>query len=108
MTRGRTGEQLTRTADLRIGIFDHLGPLRDPADGPRDRKKHSKHRDWEAHGFEDNTGIKVDIRVKLPLDEIIIVERNFLELHREVEQGLVLDTEFVKNLVAAFAQHMGA
>ena len=33
--------ELARTADLLLGILDHLLPLRDPADGAGDREQHA-------------------------------------------------------------------
>src|SRR5688500_15092075 len=38
MPRLRPGEQLSRPADLVVGVADHLVELRDPADGARQRE----------------------------------------------------------------------
>ena len=35
--------ELARTADVLLGILDHLLPLRDPADGARHREQHREH-----------------------------------------------------------------
>ena len=42
--RRRAGVELARPADLLLGIFDHLLPLGDPADGARDREQDGEHR----------------------------------------------------------------
>ena len=46
--------------------------------------------------------------VELAVEYAVPVTEDNFKLHREVEQGLVLDTELVENLMAAFAKHVGA
>src|SRR6266436_5222200 len=104
----RAGEELARPADLHVGVLDHLGPLRDPADGAGDREQYGEHRGREAHRLQDDPRIEIDIRVQLAADEVIVVERDLFQLHRQIEQRLVLDAELVEHLVAAVAQHAGA
>src|ERR1700759_2154320 len=74
------GVELTRTADLLLRVLDHFLPLRDPADGARDREQHSEHRGGEAHRLERDARIEVDVRVELLLDEVLVVQRDLLEL----------------------------
>src|SRR5690242_15646415 len=62
--------QLPRAANLLVGILDHFLPLRDPADGSRDREQDGEHRGREAHRLERNSGIEIDIRIKFFLDEV--------------------------------------
>src|SRR6516225_4900745 len=106
MARSGTREELARPADLRIRILDHLGPLGDPADGAGNREEHREHRGREPHRPQYDPGIKIDIRVELPRDEILVVECDLLELHRKVEQRLILDAELVEDLMTAIAQDM--
>src|SRR6266568_3248084 len=82
VAQGRAGEELAGPADLHVGVLDHLGPLRDPADGPRDREQYREHRGGEAHRLQDDARIKIDVRIKLSTDEIIVVEGDLFEFHR--------------------------
>src|SRR5215472_15153949 len=73
--------ELARPPDLLCGVFDHLVPLGDPAHGPGDGEQHGEHRGGEAHRLQDDARIEIDIRIKLLLDEIIVGQRDLLELH---------------------------
>src|SRR5262245_8802856 len=90
------GIELARPPDLLVRILDHLLPLRDPADRAREREQHGEHRGREAHRFERDAGIEVDVGIKLLLDEILVVERNALELERDFEQRVTLVAELVE------------
>src|SRR5215216_5422960 len=72
----RAGIELARTADLLARILDHLFPLRDPADGARDREQHREHRGREAHRLERDAGIEIDVRIELLLDEVLVRQRD--------------------------------
>src|SRR5215469_1298446 len=102
------GEQLTRTHQLGVGIGDHLGPLCNPADRTRDREQNSEHRGREPHRLQDDARVEVDIRVQPAANEIIVIERNLFELHRQIEQWVVLDAQLVEHLVTAVAEHTSA
>src|SRR5579885_3434870 len=108
VTPRMTGIELARAPDLLHRVFDHLVPLCDPADRPRDGEEDGEHRDREPHGAQDDAGIEIDIWVELAIDEIAVLERDALQLHREVEKRLVADAERVEHLVAGFPQHGGA
>src|SRR4029078_1027983 len=60
------------------------------------------------HRLQDDTRIEVDIRIELPLDEVLVVESNALELQREIEERLVLLTQLFEHLVAGPAHHRRA
>jgi hypothetical protein len=70
--------QLAGATDLLLRILDHLLPLGNPANGAREREQNREHVGWEAHRFQRYTGIEVDVRIELLLNEIIVVERNTL------------------------------
>src|SRR5208283_4756925 len=74
----RPDVELTRTPDLLTWVFDHFLPLRDPAGGTRHREKHGEHGHREAHRFQRDPGIEIDIRIELLLDEILVAEGDFL------------------------------
>ena len=70
---------------LLLGIGKHFLPLSDPPGGTRDGKKHGKHLHRKSHRLVDNAGIKIDIRVKLPLDKIVILQGNPLKFHGNIK-----------------------
>jgi hypothetical protein len=43
----------------------------------------------EAHRLVDDARIEIDVRVELALDEIVVVERDLLELHRDFQQRMI-------------------
>src|SRR4029079_712506 len=102
------GVKLTRSADLLVGIFDHFLPLGNPADSAGDCKQHGEHGGWKTHGLQRDPGIEVDIWIKLLFQEIVVVERNALELKRDFEQRIVLAAYFAQNLMAGFMEHCRA
>ena len=90
------------------GILDHLVPLRDPADGARDREEHGEHRRREAQRLQRDARIEVDVRIELLLDEILVGQRDPLQLQRDVEQRVVVDAELAEHLVAGLLHDLGA
>src|SRR5690606_10761385 len=100
--------ELARAADLLLRIFNHLAPLRDPAYGTRHGEEHGEHRGGEAQCLQRDTRIEVDIRIELLLDEILVRQRNTLQLHGDVEQRIVLDAELAQNLMAGLLHDLGA
>ena len=88
--RRRPGEELSGPVELGIRILEHLTPLRDPANGPREREDGGKERDGDAERLVDDTRVEVDVRIEAPLDEVVVFERNLLERESELEQLVVL------------------
>src|SRR3954468_6232255 len=80
-----SGVNLARSRDLLLRVSDHFLPLCQPADGTWDGKHHREHVRLESHGLVDDARIEVDVRIQLALDEVLIVERNLLQLHRNVD-----------------------
>ena len=95
----RAGVELARAADLLARILDHLFPLRDPADGAGEREQHREHRGREAHRLQRDARIEIDVRIELLLDEVVVRQRDALELDRDLEQRIVLVAELVQHLV---------
>src|SRR3954467_3228859 len=90
----RSRVELARTADAHRGIRDHLLPMRNPTDGPRDREHHREHRARNAERRVDDAGVEIDVRVELAGDEILVFERSLFETQRELEQRIVRLAEF--------------
>src|SRR5215471_8718669 len=73
--------ELARAADLVLGVADHLLPLRNPADGAREREDAGEHRDRNAQRALHDAGIEIDVGVELAADEVIVLERDLLQRH---------------------------
>src|SRR5262245_14954339 len=69
---GRSLVELARAADLVLGVGDHLLPLRDPADGAREREDAGEHRHGNAQRALDDPGVEVHVRIKLPRNEVVV------------------------------------
>ena len=87
------GVELARPADLLVGVFDHLVPLGDPSHRAGDGEQDREHADRDADRLEDDARIEVDIGVQAALDEIAVFQGDALELQRQLEQRLGLDSE---------------
>src|SRR3954464_11326200 len=77
---------LARPRDLLLLVLDHLQPLGDPAARSRDREQHGEHADRHLQRLVDEPGVEVDVRVELAVDEVVVLERDLLELQRDVPQ----------------------
>src|SRR3546814_16841543 len=66
----------------------------------RDREQDGEHARRETHGLQDDAGIEIHVGIQLALDEIIVLQRDPLQLHRHVEEWLVLDTQGIADPMA--------
>src|SRR6266403_2272633 len=94
------GVKLPRTADLHVRIRYHFLPMRDPPGSARDREHDGEHRTGNAQRAVDDARIEVDVRVQLARYEVFVLECNFLELERQIEQRIVGTPEFLEHPVA--------
>ena len=72
--------------------------MRDPAREPAEREQHGEHPGREADRPVDETGVEVDVRVQLALDEVVVGQRRLLEGLGDVEQ-FVVAAELAQDLV---------
>src|SRR5438046_10015974 len=79
--------ELPRASDLLLGIRNHFVPLRDPAYGPRQREDRSEQADWNTERALHDARVEIDVRVELALHEVIVLERDFLQRHRQLERS---------------------
>src|SRR5688500_19393046 len=63
---------LPRPGDLLLLVLDPLQPLRDPAARARDREQDGEHAAGHAERPVAQPGAEVDVRVELPLDEVLV------------------------------------
>src|SRR5437016_4116005 len=80
-----TGVELARPADLVLGVRHHFVELRDPAHRARQREDRGEKLHRDADRLLHDAGIEVDVRIELARHEIIVLERDLLERHRELE-----------------------
>src|SRR5215468_3737088 len=72
--------ELARPGDLLLGVIPHLLPLRQPSARPRDGEEHREHFHGKAHGLIDQSRIEVDVWIELARDEVLVLQRDALEL----------------------------
>src|SRR5215470_12345079 len=80
--------ELPRTRDLLLGVGGQLGPLCHPAGRPRNREQHGEKGGREAHRLVDDARIEIEIRIEPARNEVLVLERDLLELDRDVDQGI--------------------
>src|SRR5882762_5983062 len=80
---GRTRIELSRPPDLLLRVADHLVPLRDPADGPGERKDAGEHAVGDAQRALHDAGVEIHIGIELALDEIVVLDGDFFQRHRQ-------------------------
>src|SRR5438128_3014084 len=100
--------ELPRPADLVFGIGDHFLPLRDPADGAREREDAGEHRHRDAERALHDAGVEIHIGVELAADEVVVLQRDALQLERQLEQAIVVQAELLQHLVAGLAHQLCA
>ena len=76
-----TGEELTRATDALGRVLNHLIPLGNPANSPGNREQHGEHGCRNSDRSEDDAGIEIDVRIKLPLDKVIVFKGNSFEFY---------------------------
>ncbi len=69
--------ELSWTTNFDDILAEHFAPLRDPTDGARQRENYSEHVPRNFQSLQHDTRIEVNIRIKLSLLEIFIIEGRF-------------------------------
>ena len=80
--------ELAGPGDLRV-LVEHLLPVGQPARGARDGEEDGEHLEREPHGLVDEARVEVDVGVEPARGEVLVVERDLLELERDVEQRVL-------------------
>src|SRR5262249_56516845 len=92
--------------DLLLRVEQHLFPLCDPARGPRNREQHREHLDRKAHRLVDQARVEVDVRVELAGDEVVVLQRDALELESDFEKRVLAGDG--EDEIGDFLDHFGA
>mmetsp|Transcript_14275 Transcript_14275/g.60390 ORF Transcript_14275/g.60390 Transcript_14275/m.60390 type:complete len:511 (-) Transcript_14275:14-1546(-) len=90
---------LPRPRDPRHLLARHLDPLRYPSHAPPHGEDHREHLPRDTQRPEAYSAVEVHVRVELPGDEVLVGQRNLLQLHRQIEQR-ILNLEVFEQLVA--------
>jgi len=100
VTGGVTFIDLARSDNLVIGVFHEFRPVSKPSSESRESEEDSEHLSGDAKGLVDNSGVEIDVRVKLSLDEVVIGERDLLEGHGNINHRFTTDNgeDIVGNL----------
>ena len=95
------GVNLSGTTDTGSGGAELLFPLGDPTGKTTDGKHNGEHVGGNTNGTHDDTGVKINVGIKFPFDEIIIIQGGCFQLLGDVQQGII-DAQLVEDLVADF------
>src|SRR5260370_15102081 len=85
LTLRRPDVNLPRTRDLLVAVREHFLPLCQPARGPRNGKQHGEDLRLEAHDLVDDPAVEIHVAVEHAADEILVVEGDTLQFHRDFE-----------------------
>src|SRR5690606_10954959 len=85
VARGRANVDLPRTCNLLLLVQQHLLPLRQPAGSTRNREQHGEEVRGERHGAINQPRVKVHVRIQLAFLEVIVRQRNPLQLERNLQ-----------------------
>ena len=85
----------------------HLFPVSDPAGKSADGKQNGEHLDWDAHRPIDHSGIKIDVRIKFSLNEVIVFQCDFFQSLGNLKHRIV-QVEFFEQVVAGFLDQLGS
>src|SRR6266581_2510080 len=86
----RTGVELPRSPDFLVRVRNHFVPLRDPADRPRQREDGREQALRNPQRPLHDAGIEIDIRIELALHEVVVLERDLFQRHRQLEQRIIM------------------
>jgi len=96
------GIELVRPADALYRALDHLLPLRHPIRSADDSKQRGEHLGREAERLERDPRLEVDIRIKLLLDQIVVVQRDPLKLKRDLKNRIVGMADRIRTSLQVF------
>ena len=75
-------------------------PVGDPAWRSTRRKNHGEQARRDAYCLQNDARVEIHIREQLALDEVVILESNFLQFLCDSQQRVILTAQLFKNLVA--------
>ena len=75
--------------DLVVGVLNELVPVRQPADEAWQCEEHREVLCRDSNCLVNDSRVEVHVRVKLPLDKVVVAQGNPLQLDSHVDQGLL-------------------
>ncbi len=66
------------------------------------------HRHRDAERALHDAGVEVDVRIKFAADEIIVLQRDLLQRHRQLENPVVVKAQLFQHFVAGLAHELRA
>src|SRR3972149_10967448 len=97
--------ELPGAGDLLLRIGEHLLPLSQPAGGAADGEENREHVDRKAHRLVDDARVEIHVRIEFSLDEVLILERDSLELDGYVD--LSIPSRHLEDLVGDLLDDLG-
>src|ERR1035441_7209430 len=74
------------TGDLLLRVEERFLPLRQPSCGAAHSEEHREHLDGNAQGLIDETAVEVHVGVEPARHEVLVFERDLLQLPSHVEK----------------------
>lgn len=97
---------LTRTHNLVLGVNNEFIPMSEPSGKARQSEHDCEHFSRDAKGLVDNTGVKINVGVKLAVNEIFVSQRNLLKLHSNINKGFAAQDR--ENIIGNLAHNLSA
>ncbi len=91
-----------------MGIGHHFLPLRHPTGGARDGEHHGEHGARNSQRAVNDARVEVHVRIQLARHEVLVLERDFLQFQRQLEQRIVDLAELLQHSIAHAANDLGA
>src|SRR5665647_1410153 len=106
LERAVAGVDLLGPGDLLLLVLHELQPLREPARRTADGEEHGEHLGREREGLIDQAGVEVDVRVEIAGHEVVVLERDLLQLLGDLEERV--DSGDLEDVVAGLFDDRGA
>ena len=80
---------LAGTHNLVLGVLNELVPVSEPAGKTGQGEEDSEHLSGDAEGLVDHTGVEINVRVELSLNEVLVTQSNSFQLHGDLDHGFL-------------------
>ena len=96
------GIDLAGAGDAQFVVVQFL-PVGDPARHSADGEHDGVHIEGDADGPQENTAVKIDIRIQIAADEIVVFQGSLFKLQGDIEQ-VVVEVQGFEDVVHLFFQ----
>ena len=93
----KTHVVLSGTDYLVLRVVKELIPVSKPPSNSGNHEKYGEHVSRKSHGLIDDSGVEIDVRIKLPLDEVGITQSYLFQFDRNFNEFFLSGN--LKNLI---------